>query len=1135
MRKIAFVYGVLSILSSAFAAEEKAPSAPNEPVEVLREKTVYVPYDKLPAVFEKEGRGIFLPYEEFLRLWAAGQPRPPEPPPDGPPAAAVIRGGAYSGAVAGDVARLTASFEIEALKKGWSEVALPFRNAALETVKLPAGAVLGGKGADAAVYLPAPGRYEVVLTLSTRVAREPGKRTVSIGIPPVAVSRLDLQIPEENARVEVAPAVAVTRTSAVAGGVRVETFLGGSGEVAVSWMPPAEKAAEAAAVVFAEQSIRASLGERSLKVTSDISYRVIRGETEVLRVRAPEGCRVLSVKGEGIREWTQEGDLLTVKLHAPLKDSASKSGDGKAEPPSYRLALAFERILPETPPALAVAFPRAEGVAGESGWVVLSQDSGLRARVASSTGLGQLDRDEVPEPLRADLGLGFRYLAQPISLGLAIEKIVPSVKASTTSVIVLGSQEDVWVGWIDALIAKAGIFRIEFRVPARWSVASAGDPAAVEDVATTDGADGMRAVAVNLKSRAIGALRLPFKLTAPGSAAPGEATFAPPAVLGAEGDRGLLGVSAPKAIELTTAAREKMTPVDVDELFKTGVLGQVGADAGIPLTYGYREGGASVKVGLRAKRTEINVLPQHLVEITEGAIRLTHVLDYEILYAAADRLRFSAPSGLDTLLRVEAKEKKEVVKGASEGGRTTWEIVLQAPALGPVSVTVSHDVELKVLDPGKPFSYEVPVIRAADAREKSRFFAVRKESTLEVAPKATGMESIDPGDLPDKLRRGRIHAAFRSFNPEPTLSLTLTRYEFQPLASAVVNLVRLKSVLSEERRLKTEAVLFVQNADRQYLELKLPAEASVLSISVAGKPREARKRKDGAGTLIAIPPSAGAAGTFPVVVVYDEPLGRGPMGSIGRISLSTPEVLDGVPVAKIEMALFLDPEYACLGWGGSLQEAGPGSTGLWTRFKGLLNRAVGAPPPPPSAPQGISPAPPIPGATGVIDVEIPTRGFVERDFETLAPVGTLRFTYIDRDLYSFLDFLACVLAAAGGWLLVRRPGRGRIAAAVGLVFLPLVLVWFSEGAGAEIFTSILAGGALAFAILGVLSLRRSAAEWRAARLSLPPDPYLEGAPEPAKPKPAAPSPAPPPAGASGQKTQEPPKASPGEKAPGEGK
>jgi hypothetical protein len=76
----------------------------------------------------------------------------------------------------------------------------------------------------------------------------------------------------------------------------------------------------------------------------------------------------------------------------------------------------------------------------------------------------------------------------------------------------------------------------------------------------------------------------------------------------------------------------------------------------------------------------------HLVEISDGALKFTHIQrdpDFEILYAASDRLTFTAPSSLDTVLKVEAKEKKEVLKLATEGQLSVWQVLLQAPSSVP--------------------------------------------------------------------------------------------------------------------------------------------------------------------------------------------------------------------------------------------------------------------------------------------------------------------------------------------------------------------------------------------------------------------------------------------------------------------
>jgi len=1040
-----------------------------------------------------------------LKLWQAGQPKPPPVNPDVPPADAVIRGGTYTGAVSGDVARFDVSFQMEGLKKGWSEIILPLKSVAVESVELSSPkALFSAKGADYAVFLPEPGRYEAKLKLSARVSQEPGKKTISFGIPPTAVSKLDISIPEEDVRVDVKPMLAVTQTATEEGparkkATRVLAFLGNSSEVSVSWMPPAGKITEGGAIVFGEQSVRAYLGERILKISTDLSYQVLRGEVDTLRVHLPDGTRLLSVKGENIREWAQEAEVLVVRLH-----SALKSGEPAA---SYKLSLSFERILADTPAAISVPFPRVEGVIRESGWAVLGHEAGLDVRINSSTGLSQLDKEEVPEALRADLGIGFRYLAQPLALELGVVKILPLVRSLATSVITIGREEDVWVGWIDYTVTKSGLFRLELKVPSRWNVAAVGDPSTTEDFQTTD-ANHVRSTVVSLKSKALGSFRLPFRLVAQGSAAAGSITLSPPLVSGTSEDKGLLGVSAPKAIELNTSQREKMLPADVDELFRSGIMGQVGADAGIPLTYSYREQPASVNLRLEPKKTEIDVLAQHLVEISDGGIKLTHTLDFEILYAAVDRLVFSAPSTLDNLLKVEAKEKKEVRKVSTSEGRTVWEIILQAPALGGVSVTLSHETELKALESGKPFTYPVPIVHAREVRAEKGLVALRKEGTLEIVPQPTSMEPIDAGELSDKLRRGQIYGAFRYFSPDPSLTLTLTKYEYQPLATTVVNLIHLKSILSEERKLRTQATLFVQNTERQYLELKLPAGADILTASVAGKEQKPRKRKD--STLLYIPPSAGPAGTFPIVILYDEPAPGGGMGALGSAGLTTPEVLDGVPVTKIELELYLPPSYAYLAFGGNLKASSPSAPGLWPRFTSLLAGTVrGAPASAASqaASQPLtarSPGDPSRGTVGAaaIDIEIPTRGYIPQTFETMAPVGTLRAYYVGRRLYSFLDFCALVGSIAGAYCLLRWARWPKLQTGAALVFAPLLLVWFSSGAITEVFASAFLGGAAFFAFLGLRDLRGSWLAYRASRRALAPDPFLEEAKakEPKKPK-----------------------------------
>ena len=57
----------MALLPWTLFGQEKKPEVPDK---------IYVPYDKLKRVFEKQDQGIFLPYRDFEKLWQLAQGRP---------------------------------------------------------------------------------------------------------------------------------------------------------------------------------------------------------------------------------------------------------------------------------------------------------------------------------------------------------------------------------------------------------------------------------------------------------------------------------------------------------------------------------------------------------------------------------------------------------------------------------------------------------------------------------------------------------------------------------------------------------------------------------------------------------------------------------------------------------------------------------------------------------------------------------------------------------------------------------------------------------------------------------------------------------------------------------------------------
>ena len=1060
---------VVMTLGAILAGEPEPPGL------LLRERTVYIPYEKLKETFEKEGRGIFLPYEEFLKLWNAAQPKEKPPEEVKPPADAVIAGGSYIGIAKETAVRFEVTYKVKALGKNWSELLLPLKNVAVESVTLSdPGAVFAPRGDGYVLILPKPGEYTLTLAFSVRVDSKPGQRRIEFGIPPTAVSRLELTIPEKDLRVEVTPKMAATIATPEGNNTKVLAFVGNADQVTVTWMPPASRIEKGESITIASQNMQVLLGERMLRLDTNITYKIERNEEDTFRVKLPADMRLLWVKGNNIREWTTEAGVLVVRLHSASKDN-------------YALSLRLERILESTPEKLDVPFPVVTGALREDGFVTLVHEAGLRVRVENSTGLSQVDPRELPEAMRQpNLLAAFRYLAHPLSLSLQIQQVKAQIQSAVTAVISIGPEEDTLTGWVEYTIAKVGVFAMKLKIESRWEPVSIGDPQTVEDFQiATEGA--YKILTVNLKNKALGTFRLPFKLSGPSRAAPGQITVETIQVLDTQQDKGVFGISAPKAFKLTTIERSKSSSADVRLLVASGLLSTLAVDFDLPLAYTYTQQPASVKIALERRQTEIRVTGYHTVIVGEAVLEMQHKLDYFIEYAGVDRLLFSLPSIYDdNLLDVKCPGFKEKKKLSSANGRSTWEILLQEKVLGAVPLTINHKENLKGLEPEKPQEVTIPDVRGEEIKAQQGYIAVRKESAIEIQPKAVGLEPLEAVNLPGDMRSSNVYLAFRYFQPERSLILKLTRHIPLELASTMVDLMRVTFVVSEEKKLVVRTDLWIQNpGGEQYLELGLPAKAVVRALAVNGASITPQRKENG-GTLVKL---SSAGGPFPVQIIYALPLDKDEhMGWAGTLELATLELLKGVPVNKIEAELYVPDDYAYLGFSGTLHPRdvhdGNSNTLDW------IITMVGGHAAPNNFDRGDARHPQMQQIVG----SFTTQGRIFR-FQTLAPQGTIKVSYIDRKLFWLLNVIVFIAALAIAWHLTRRRKFPALWVALGCLLPPLCLMWFvTSDMGAPFAAWFLAG--IIFAAATLLSRGHSLwSDWREASVAMAPDPFLEEAPE----------------------------------------
>jgi len=187
--------------------------------DVLQEQSIYIPYEKLREVFEREGRGVFLPYDQFQALWqAARQHGAPTPPDSEPPLGALVTETFNDATVAQDVVEVRSTVRIEMLKPGWNVVPLRLMDAAITRATIddePARIVFHPQQGYQLLHRhlqDEPAAVTLELEFAKAIARSPGRNAVSFQTPQAPISRWRVTIPEEGVKINLQPLIAATET-----------------------------------------------------------------------------------------------------------------------------------------------------------------------------------------------------------------------------------------------------------------------------------------------------------------------------------------------------------------------------------------------------------------------------------------------------------------------------------------------------------------------------------------------------------------------------------------------------------------------------------------------------------------------------------------------------------------------------------------------------------------------------------------------------------------------------------------------------------------------------------------------------------------------------------------------------------
>ena len=920
----------LALAALTFAQTPTPPNPAPAPPPVTTEQTIYVPFDKLEQVFENQERGVFLPYREFLEMWnklnLPEKLKEKEPPVEG-----VLASAFYGGKVTGDVAEIKARLGFEALKDGWSRLALGAGELSIAESK--STALLNFADGGYEMLFPKKGTYELEATLYGRVARETGRSTLRLKLPRTAVSQFDLVIPDKGLDFTITPASAFSSVEN-ADGTRLIAYFGSSQEVSISWTKKTGDTA-LAPLLFADVNAAVRLSAGAVRTEVDVNYRILRAGVSAFDITVPENQQVLAVDGQNVKEWTVKAEQgtqrLRVALHTPAKDS-------------YALKLRMESPLPPLPHKVALPLIQAQGVERQTGTVGVVSDPELVVEVADMQGLTQQSVATAKGAAPAGNTLSYRYLRLPYAGTISVAEAQPQVEVASELLLTLGIETLTLQAKLDYEVKKAGIFGIQIVLPDGYTPTETTGPNV--DSATVKPAGNTRVLDVKFKQRVLGKFTYAFTAESPREKPDAAITVPVLDPLGVERHEAKIGLAIHVSLKANTVDKGDLREEDIRNLGGIAIKDA----AATPLTLGFRyrgtAKGAQVLFELRKPRVSAEVLA--LVEVREALIRSAWTVAYNVEYAGVNEFSIEVPKVIADDVQIDGANIKERIKSEAKDaeGKPTdaivWRIVLQDKVLGAYELRLTHDTARGEQKAGAVAQVALHELKPLGLFRETGQVAVIKDGNLEFTktdPK--GLEVIDPKELHGSLQLDGVFLAYKYSAHPVALKLDVSKNFYLDVPSAVVAYAVLTSVIAEDQAETTEVVYWVRNNSQQFFSIQLPsrgtAAAKLLSDAfVNGEPQQPSKRPDKNELLIRLPARQDGNELFPVRFVYEVPSPHPgqKLDMRGKLDIQPPKLGD-TEVLQTRWTLYLPGDYRYVSFDGAMRED-VGERG-WKRFFGPLD------------------------------------------------------------------------------------------------------------------------------------------------------------------------------------------------------
>jgi hypothetical protein len=827
---------------------------PGKPVSVPAD-AILRPYDPSLSNGVQEAKNLLVPYDRYVELWNQAYPDK-KIGEQKPPTDYGLAGVVYRTTLEGDeYLVLAGTLEFAIYQDGYVTIPLALQGGILtraeldgkparlgtkevESLKVNQKAVIRKTSPLVVLHASGKGRHRLELEVRMHLERRGGWRVAEGVLPSAPAGMVSMVVPKSQTEVRLSHVPDRLPQETERANEKIETALGPGGTISVQWRP---KVAEG----LVDQSLSAhstamlDVQEDGLRMGWQLSLEFRRSQRESFRLTIPGNCLVENIEGGNVRGWESRAvdgrQRVDVALLKPARDGES-----------FVVWLARRgAVLKGELAEFAVPTVSVDGAALHDGRLTIRRSPLLDLRTLETAGASRTDLSIDPhnptasvDVKRSPLGLrpfqAYQFAGSPMTIRLSARPVAAKVSAQVQMVLRIATYERSMEALATLHVQDRPIHHVQIVIPDDLSLRSVSAPGVCQWSVTLRG--GRRLLWVFMDEGREGDVPIVIQGRLGKTGRVTEVAIPRLEVLDVDRQPGDIAVQADPAFEVVPAMLQGCQSVLREHVLQWLKPQQHRATQ---LAMSYRTPDYTGTLRLVPRKADVSCSTITNVRVTSRAVEETILLDYNVRNAGIGQLSFLLPMGKEEP-RIQAgtvRQKTVTRIDTPAGPRLRVRLELQQEIVGELRLLVYNDRALT----GEAIAATIPAVEGV--RVDQQFVALETSGRDEVVvDTAVGLTRLEEQQKQwETIRQrigGRLHQAYlvTPGAQEPRMTLRTRQREVVQTAGARIGLAETHLVLDDYGAYRAQVVFCIDNTTEQYLEVDLPAGATLWTAHVAGEP-----------------------------------------------------------------------------------------------------------------------------------------------------------------------------------------------------------------------------------------------------------------------------------------------------------